>query len=201
MRCHVDEQVTDWTKSQTWTAIQESLDAAEKMLAKAGDLIRNEFEKIEQMGKYRIFLNPELVKDCKQEWIIGLVNMHHEGTLTLPALQKVLNANDDKVRPLMGEADAKTLSAVIEEVDTQVMSKMVSNATDSLNKAKLELSHAQEARSFLQQYRDRVHNAFTAGLDKDYRHEWVGRYGHRQEETGPEWQFHQPSVNRGKHKP
>lgn len=199
----MSEQSTEWVKSQTWEAIQESLDAADKMLSKAGDLIRTEFEKIQQMGKYRIFLNPEMVEKCENDWIVGLVNMHNEGRLTLPALKKVLAENDDKVRPLMGEADAKTLTAVIEEVDNQVLSRMVSNATEAMNKAKLELELAKEAREFLKGYRERVHNAYTMGLGENFKHEWKGRYGHKAGETEPEWTFHQPSQPnyRGKNKP
>ncbi|MGC9217358.1 hypothetical protein [Acidithiobacillus sp.] len=184
-----------------WHQIQESLKAAEKMLNKAGELIRQEFERIQQAGTFRLPINPEMVRDCDQDWIVALVNLHHEGKLTLPALKKALAEHDDKVRPLMGEADAKVLTAIIEEVDRQVMNQMMEAATTHLKKAEMELSLAKEAREYLRGYRERVHDAYTMGLGADYQAKWRGKYGHASDDRRPEWTFADSPARRGGRKP
>ncbi len=135
--------------NSSWQHIQGSIEAAEKMLRKAGELIRQEFERLHDANRFRMLVNPDMVKDCEKPWVVGLVNLHHEGKLTLPALKKVLAENDGQVRPLMNEADAKVLTALIEEVDRDVVNKMMSATTEHLKKAELELSLAKEAREFL----------------------------------------------------
>jgi hypothetical protein len=187
--------------NNTWQQIQESLQAAEKMLTKASELIRQEFERIHQAGKFQLPINPEMVRDCDQDWIVALVNLHHDGKLTLPALKKVLAEHDDKVRPLMGEADAKVLTAIIEEVDRKVLDQMMGAATTHLKKAEMELSLAKEAREYLRGYRERVHDAYTMGLGSDYQAKWIGKYGHAAESRGPEWTFSDHSAKRGGRKP
>lgn len=187
--------------TNTWQHIQESLQAAEKMLAKAGEMIRQEFERIQLTGQFRMPINPDMVKDCDQEWIVALVNLHHDGNLTLPALKKILAEHDDKVRPLMGEADAKVLTAIIEEVDRKVLDQMMEAATTNLKKAEIELALTKEAREYLRGYRARVHDAYTMGLGSDYNARWQGKYGHAAPDSGPEWTFGESAIRRGGRKP
>lgn len=191
-----------WTSEATWKAIQTSLDHADKMLTRAGDLLREEFRKLREAGQYRLPINPEMVQSCEKDWVIGLVNMYHDGQLTLPTLQKVLKKQDAEVRPLMGEADAKALTALIEQVDGQVMENMMQAVTKQMASAELHLQLARDARSFLSDYRQRVYDAYTMGLGKDYKEQWTGKYGHPQTEAGkPEWQFPSVPERRGGRKP
>ncbi len=157
-----------WAQWHTWDAIQKSLEQAGKMLDRAGTLIREEFDKLQVAGKYRMDLDPEMVGKVKNEWVMGLVNLHHEGHLTLPALQKVLAERDQDVRPLMREEDAKVLMALIDHVDSQVVNRMCETATEHLQKAKIELELAKEARDYLKGYRGRVFEAYTLGLGHEY---------------------------------
>ena len=158
----------NWAQWPTWDAIQKSLEQAEKMLNRAGTLIREEFDKLQVASKYRMDLAPEMVGKVKNEWVMGLVNLHHEGHLTLPALQKVLAERDQDVRPLMREEDAKVLMALIDHVDSQVVNRMCETVTEHLQKAKIELELAKEARDYLKGYRGRVFEAYTLGLGHEY---------------------------------
>lgn len=172
-----------------WTSIQNSLEQASRMLDRAENLIRDEFEKIQASGQYRLPVNPDMVQSCEKDWIIGMVNLYHDGQLNMATLKKVLQERDHEVRPLMGEGDAKTLTALIEHVDGQVVDKMMQSVTEQLASAKLQLQLAQDARKFLGDYRQRVYDAYTMGLGKDYKEQWAGKYGHRIEDKGPEWKF------------
>lgn len=190
--------------NQSWQTIQDNLRSAEKMLNTAGELIRKEFERIEQAGTYRMLPNPEMVKECTHDWIIEMVNQYHEGKLTLPGLKQVLAEHDHQVRPLLGEADAKVLSGIIEEVDRMVVERMVSVTTEHLQKAALELQLAKEARDFLHGYRARVQEAYTAGLGPTVQERWVGKYGSQRAEERREWSFAdtvQPPPTRSGRKP
>ena len=158
----------NWAQWPTWDAIQKSLEQAEKMLNRAGTLIREEFDKLQVAGKYRMDLDPEMVGTVKNEWVMGLVNLHHEGHLTLPALQKVLAERDQDVRPLMREEDAKVLMALIDHVDSQVVNRMCETVADRLQAAKMELALAKDARDYLKSYRGRVFEAYTLGLGHEY---------------------------------
>ncbi|MBU2851604.1 MULTISPECIES: hypothetical protein [Acidithiobacillus] len=158
----------NWAQWPTWDAIQKSLDQAGKMLDRAGTLIREEFDKLQVAGKYRMELDPDMVGKVKNEWVMGLVNLHHEGHLTLPALQKVLAERDQDVRPLMREEDAKVLMALIDHVDSQVVNRMCETVAERLQAAKMELELAKDARDYLKSYRGRVFEAYTLGLGHEY---------------------------------
>lgn len=158
----------NWAQWPTWDAIQKSLEQAGKMLDRAGTLIREEFDKLQVAGKYRMDLDPDMVGKVKNEWVMGLVNLHHEGHLTLPALQKVLAERDQDVRPLMREEDAKVLMALIDHVDSQVVNRMCETVTEHLQKAKVELELAKDARDYLKGYRGRIFEAYTMGLGHEY---------------------------------
>jgi hypothetical protein len=158
----------NWAQWPTWDAIQKSLEQAEKMLNRAGMLIREEFDKLQVAGKYRMDLDQDMVGKVKNEWVMGLVNLHHEGHLTLPALQKVLAERDQDVRPLMREEDAKVLMALIDHVDSQVVNRMCETVAERLQAAKMELELAKEARDYLKSYRGRVFEAYTLGLGHEY---------------------------------
>lgn len=179
-----------WTSNTNWNTIQTSLDHAEKMLARAGDLLREEFRKLRDADQYRLPLNPEMVASCEKDWVIGLVNLYHNDQLTLPVLQKVLKEQDADVRPMMKETDAKTLTALIEHVDRQVVDRMMQAVSEQMNSIKLHIELAREARSFLTDYRGRVHDSYTMGLGSDYKEQWAGKYGHAQPANQePEWRF------------
>ena len=158
----------NWAQWPTWDAIQKSLEQAGKMLDRAGALIREEFDKLQVTGKYRMDIDPDMVGKVKNEWVMGLVNLHHEGHLTLPALQKVLAERGQDVRPLMREEDAKVLMALIDHVDSQVVNRMCETVTEHLQKAKMELGLAKDARDYLEGYRSRVFEAYTVGLGHEY---------------------------------
>lgn len=66
----------EWTSSSTWDTIQSSIDQATKMLNRADDLIRKEFENIQASGQYRLPINPEMVQSCEKDWVIGMVNLY-----------------------------------------------------------------------------------------------------------------------------
>ena len=158
----------NWAQWPTWDAIQKSLEQAGKMLDRAGALIREEFDKLQVAGKYRMDLDQDMVGRVKNEWVMGLVNLHHEGHLTLPALQKVLAERDQDVRPLMREEDAKVLMALIDHVDSQVVNRMCETVAERLQAAKMELELAKDARDYLKGYRGRVFEAYTMGLGHEY---------------------------------
>ncbi len=189
----------EWTSSSTWDTIQSSIDQATKMLNRADDLIRKEFENIQASGQYRLPINPEMVQSCEKDWVIGMVNLYHDGQLNIAALKKILKEKDSDVRPLMGEGDAKTLTALIEHVDSQVMNNMMDAVTKQMASAKLHLQLAQDARNFLSDYRQRVYDAYTMGLGKDYKDQWIGKYGHKSEDGNkPEWQFPDQPARKNK---
>jgi hypothetical protein len=173
----------------SWKHIQDSLHNAQKMLERSSNLIRQEFENIEQAGRHRMLVNPDMVRECEKDWIIGLVSEFNKGTLTFASLKQALEKNDHHVRPLMGEADAKVLSALIEEVDRAVLDRMISISTEHLKKAELELSLAKESRDFLNGYKTRVYEAYTAGLGPDLKEKWIGKYGSERSPERPEWIF------------
>ncbi|MBN6741787.1 hypothetical protein JKG47_14840 [Acidithiobacillus sp. MC6.1] len=56
-----------WAQWPTWDTIQKSLEQAEKMLNRAGMLIREEFDKLQVAGKYRMDLEPEMIGKVKNE--------------------------------------------------------------------------------------------------------------------------------------
>ena len=157
-----------WAQWHTWDAIQKSLEQAGKMLDRAGMLIREEFDKLQVTGKYRMDIDPDMVGKVKNEWVMGLVNLYHEGHLTLPVLQKVLAERGQDVRPLMREEDAKVLMALIDHVDSQVVNRICETVTEHLQKAKMELGLAKDARDYLKGYRSRVFEAYTLGFGHEY---------------------------------
>lgn len=199
----MSQNESEWGNNTSWDAIQVSLDQAGKMLDRADDLIRAEFEKIQSTGQYRLPINPEMVQSCEKDWVIGLVNMYHNDQLNVATLKQTLKEKDGDVRPLMGEGDAKTLTALIHHVDGQVMDNMMDAVTKQLASAKLHVHLAKDARNFLSDYRQRVYDAYTMGLGKDYKEQWKGKYGHKAEaDTQPEWRYpDMPARKTGPNKP
>lgn len=156
----MSEPTQSWAQWQTWDAIQASLDAADRMLHKASDLIHKEFAKIEEAGQYRIGVDPDLLKDVQKGWIVGLATLQAKGDLTLPALRKVLAEKSGEISPILNGADTKVLMGIIDQVDKQVVDRMLEISSDHLAKAAKEMEVAKEARAILHEYR---RQAFTAG--------------------------------------
>lgn len=155
----MSETTQSWAQWQTWDAIQASLDAADRMLHKASDLIHKEFEKIEEADQYRIGVDPDLLKDVQKDWIVGLATLQAKGDLTLPALRKVLAEKSGEISPILNGADTKVLMGIIDQVDKQVVDRMLEISSDHLAKAAKEMEVAKEARAILHEYRRQTFKA------------------------------------------
>lgn len=180
------------TEKSTWQSHMESLERASTALKRAEDDVRSAFQQIREQDQYRLPINPEMVHACEKPWIIDMVTMYHEDKLNLLSMRRMMEekAQAGELGHFLKEPDAKTLLALIEQVDKRLLDKMMDAVEKQMDRSQREIAVAQESRQMLKGYRDQVVQAYTLGLGNDYRPEWLGEYGHKAEPASPvDWKF------------